>query len=120
MSYEDLAGGVRAFAEERDWQRFHTPKNLAMALAGEVGELVAELQWLTPEESEAVMETEVGGRVRAEIGDVMIYLTRLADVLGIDLVQAAQDKLTDSARRYPVDRARGSALKASHVQPSES
>ena len=120
MSYEELAARVRAFADERDWQQFHTPKNLAMALAGEVGELLAELQWLTPEESSAVMDTEVGGRVRAEIGDVMIYLTRLADVLGIDLVQAGQDKLTDSARRYPIDRGHGSALKAAHIQPTES
>jgi NTP pyrophosphatase (non-canonical NTP hydrolase) len=120
MAYEELAAQVRAFAEERDWQQFHTPKNLAMALAGEVGELLAELQWLTPDESAAVMETEVGGRVRAEIGDVMIYLTRFADVLGIDLIKAAQEKLVDSARRYPVDRSHGSALKAGPVQPAGS
>jgi NTP pyrophosphatase (non-canonical NTP hydrolase) len=99
----ELTARVRAFAEDRDWQRFHTPKNLAMALAGEVGELLAELQWLTPEESAAVMvDAEHGARVRAEMGDVMIYLTRLADVLGIDLVDAALDKLADSAVRYPV------------------
>ena len=101
-----LTARVRAFADDRDWQRFHTPKNLAMALAGEVGELLAELQWLTPEESTAVMaDAEHGARVRAELGDVMIYLTRLADVLGIDLVDAALDKLADSARRYPVPEA---------------
>jgi NTP pyrophosphatase (non-canonical NTP hydrolase) len=112
-SVRDLADRVRVFAEERDWQRFHTPKNVAMALAGEVGELLAELQWLTPEESARVMaDPEAGARVRAEIGDVMIYLVRLADVLGIDLVQAAIDKLADSERRYPVERARGSAAKA--------
>jgi len=101
----ELTAQTRAFADERDWQRFHTPKNLAMALAGEVGELLAELQWLTPEESAAVMtDAEHGARVRAEMGDVMIYLTRLADVLGIDLVDAALDKLADAARRYPVPR----------------
>ena len=99
----ELTARTRAFAEDRDWQRFHTPKNLAMALAGEVGELLAELQWLTPEESAAVMaDAEHGARVRAEMGDVMIYLTRLADVLGVDLVDAALDKLADSAVRYPV------------------
>src|SRR3954467_12036925 len=99
----ELTAQTRAFADDRDWQRFHTPKNLAMALAGEVGELLAELQWLTPEESAAVMaDAEHGARVRAELGDVMIYLTRLADVLGIDLVDAALDKLADAARRYPV------------------
>ncbi|WP_433532817.1 nucleotide pyrophosphohydrolase [Micromonospora sp. CA-263727] len=109
----DLTDRLRRFAEERDWQRFHTPKNLAMALAGEVGELLAELQWLTPEESVAVMaDPEHGARVRAEIGDVMIYLTRLADLLGIDLVVAATDKLADAARRYPVERSYGSATKA--------
>jgi NTP pyrophosphatase (non-canonical NTP hydrolase) len=94
---------VRAFTDARDWQQFHTPKNLAMALAGEVGELLAEFQWLTPEESVRVMgDTDAGGRVAAEIGDVMIYLTRLADVLGIDLVEVARTKLADSAKRYPV------------------
>jgi NTP pyrophosphatase (non-canonical NTP hydrolase) len=82
-------------------------------LAGEVGELLAELQWLTPAASATVMtDPDAGARVRAELGDVMIYLTRLADVLGIDLVSAAAAKLEDSARRYPVDRVRGSAAKA--------
>ena len=101
-----LTDRVRAFAAERSWEPFHTPKNLAMALAGEVGELLAELQWLTPGESAAVMADEnLGPRVRAEIGDVMIYLVRLADVLGIDLVDAATDKLADAARRYPPEPA---------------
>ncbi|SIR96959.1 nucleotide pyrophosphohydrolase [Micromonospora avicenniae] len=108
----DLGRRLRAFADEREWGQFHTPKNLAMALAGEVGELIAEFQWLTPEQSVEVMsDPEASGRVRAEIGDVMIYLTRLADVLDIDLVDAALSKLEDSARRYPVDQVRGSAAK---------
>lgn len=109
----DLQREVRAFAEARDWQQFHTPKNLAMALAGEVGELLAELQWLTPEESVRVMsDPDAGARVAAEVGDVAIYLTRLADVLGIDLVEVAREKLADSARRYPIEGWRGSARKA--------
>jgi len=87
-------------------------KNLTMALAGEVGELLAEMQWLTPEQSATVMQTTTGDQVRAEIGDVMIYLVPLADVLDIDLAQAAHDKLADSARRYPADQVRGSAAKA--------
>jgi NTP pyrophosphatase (non-canonical NTP hydrolase) len=112
-SVDGLTAEVRRFAEERDWGQFHTPKNLAMALAGEVGELVAEFQWLTPEESAAVMADEsASDRVRAEIGDVMVYLTRLADVLGIDLVAAAHDKLAVSAHKYPVEGSRGSARKA--------
>jgi NTP pyrophosphatase (non-canonical NTP hydrolase) len=108
-----LTAAVRSFAEEREWQPFHTPKNLAMALAGEVGELLAELQWLTPEQSAAVMADELArARIQAELGDVTIYLVRLADVLGIDLVNAATEKLADSARRYPIGRSRGSAAKA--------
>jgi NTP pyrophosphatase (non-canonical NTP hydrolase) len=80
----DLAARVRTFAEERDWGQFHTPKNLVMAAAGEMGELVAEFQWLTPEESAAVMaDAGLSARVCAELGDVMIYLVRLADVLGL-------------------------------------
>ncbi|MEV1142312.1 nucleotide pyrophosphohydrolase [Micromonospora sp. NPDC049799] len=112
MTTDHLTAAVRAFAEERDWQQFHTPKNLAMALAGEVGELLAEFQWLTPEEAGRVMaDPDAGARVRAEIGDVMIYLTRLADVLGIDLVDAALTKLDEAATRYPVEQAKGSATK---------
>jgi len=108
----DLTDRVRTFAEERDWQQFHTPKNLAMALAGEVGELIAEFQWLTPEQAAVVMsDPDAGSRVKAEMGDVMIYLTRLADVLGVDLVEAALTKLEDSARRYPIEQVRGSATK---------
>lgn len=120
-SIAELTERVRAFAQERNWEQFHTPKNLAMALAGEVGELLAELQWLTPEQSTAVMaDEELGPRVRAEIGDVTIYLTRLADVLGIDLVQAALDKLEDSARRYTIEAAHGSAAKIGGGHPSGS
>ena len=117
-SIAELTERVRIFAEERDWQRFHTPKNLAMALAGEVGELLAELQWLTPEQSATVMnDKDLGPRVRAELGDVTIYLTRLADVLGIDLIEAALDKLNDSSRRYTIEAARGSAAKISGDHP---
>ncbi|MEV4535792.1 nucleotide pyrophosphohydrolase [Asanoa sp. NPDC049518] len=108
-----LTARLAAFADERDWDQFHTPKNLVMALAGEVGELTAEFQWLTAAESETVLSDEQRAeRVRAEIGDVMIYLTRLAGVLDIDLVAAANAKLDDAARRYPAERVRGSADKA--------
>jgi NTP pyrophosphatase (non-canonical NTP hydrolase) len=118
---EELTARIRVFAQERDWEQFHTPKNLAMALAGEVGELLAELQWLTPEQSAAVMQDKtLGPRVRAEIGDVTIYLLRLADVLGIDLVQAGADKLDEAARRYTVGAARGSAAKIRNDHPSAS
>jgi NTP pyrophosphatase (non-canonical NTP hydrolase) len=120
-SIAELTERVRAFARERNWEQFHTPKNLAMALAGEVGELLAELQWLTPEQSAAVMQDEeLGPRVRAELGDVTIYLVRLADVLGVDLVQAALEKLEDSGRRYTVEASYNSAGKVQRDHPTAS
>ncbi|MEV0148418.1 MULTISPECIES: nucleotide pyrophosphohydrolase [unclassified Nonomuraea] len=108
---ERLAARLRAFAEDRDWEQFHTPKNLAMALAGEVGELVAEFQWLTPAES-AGLDPDTLDRVRSELGDVTAYLVRLADVLGVDLVEAAGAKLEENERRYDPGLYRGSARKA--------
>ncbi|MEV7010524.1 nucleotide pyrophosphohydrolase [Streptosporangium sp. NPDC051022] len=110
---EELTDRLRRFAQDRDWEQFHTPKNLAMALAGEVGELLAELQWLTPEETATVMEDEASaGRVRSELADVMTYLLRLADVLEVDLVEAAHAKLDENDKRFPVETYRGSAKKA--------
>ncbi|MGK5557712.1 nucleotide pyrophosphohydrolase [Actinomadura kijaniata] len=115
---EELAARLRAFAEARDWEQFHTPKNLAMALAGEAGELLAEFQWLTPEESATIMDTPAGPRVRAELADVFSYLVRLADVLGVDLPQAAHAKIDENERRYDADAYRGSARKAPPLTPS--
>jgi NTP pyrophosphatase (non-canonical NTP hydrolase) len=108
-----LAARLRAFASDRDWDQFHTPKNLAMALSGEVGELVAELQWLTPEQSASVMDdAEAAERLRGEIADVLIYLVRLCDVLGVDPVAAAQAKVDVGERRYRAEEYRGRADKA--------
>ncbi|MFL6056727.1 MAG: nucleotide pyrophosphohydrolase [Actinoallomurus sp.] len=110
---EELAVRLREFAAARDWEQFHTPKNLAMALAGETGELLAELQWLTPEESARVMQDpEAAARVRSELADVVVYLVRLADMLGVDLFEAAHAKLDESERRYAAETYRGSARKA--------
>jgi NTP pyrophosphatase (non-canonical NTP hydrolase) len=112
----DLAERLGRFAAERDWEQFHTPKNLAMALAGEAGELLAELQWLTPEQSTTVMADAVAAaRVEAELADVLIYLVRLADVLGVDVVDAAHRKIDAGARRYDADTYRGRADKAPHL-----
>ncbi|GGO14546.1 nucleotide pyrophosphohydrolase [Microbispora rosea subsp. aerata] len=113
---EHLAARMREFVRDRDWERFHTPKNLAMALAGEAGELVAEFQWLTPEESRDLDEDALR-RVRAELGDVTLYLVRLADVLGVDLAEAANAKLDDNERRYDPETYRGSARKAPPLTP---
>lgn len=110
---EELAVRLREFAAARDWEQFHTPKNLAMALAGETGELLAELQWLTPEESTRVMrDPEAAARLRSELADVVIYLVWLADVLCVDLFEAAHAKLDESERRYDAETYRGSARKA--------
>jgi NTP pyrophosphatase (non-canonical NTP hydrolase) len=109
----ELAVKLRAFAAARDWEQFHTPKNLAMALAGEVGELLAELQWLTPDEASRVMEDpKAAARMRSELADVTIYLVRLADGLGVDLIEASIAKLAETERRYDVEHYRGSSSKA--------
>lgn len=107
---EELASRLEAFVEERDWAQFHSPKNLAMALAGEVGELIEHFQWLTEEQSRE-LSGEAREAVREEIADVQIYLLLLARKLDVDLVQAASDKLEANARKYPADKARGSARK---------
>ncbi len=113
VTLDDLAVQLREFVSAREWDQFHTPKNLAMALAGEVGELVAELQWLTPEEAARVMaDPEAAARMRSELADVTIYLVRLADLLDVDLIEAARVKLIESGRRYDVETYLGSARKA--------
>ena len=109
-SLDALRLRVREFAAARAWDRYHTPKNLAMALSVEAAELVEPFQWLTPEESGSLDPDKLEA-VRQEIADVLIYLTRLADVLEIDPLQAAADKLELNARRYPVEKAHGNALK---------
>lgn len=96
----DLRNALRRFAAERHWEGFHTPKNLAMAMIVEAAELVEHFQWLTPEQSQA-LPPEVYGEVRDEIADTFIYLLRLADVLEVDLLAAARDKMTRNAIKYP-------------------
>lgn len=112
MEISSLQAMLAAFTEERDWQQFHTPKNLVMALSGEVGELAAEFQWLTPEQAAQVMDDpERAEAVRHELADVFSYLLRLADVLDVDLEEALRDKARLNEERYPVAKARGNALK---------
>ena len=111
----DLTLRVRQFAAERDWEQFHTPKNLAMALVAEAGELAAEFQWLTAAQS-AAPDARQMERIRAESADVLIYLVRLADELGFDLLGAATLKVQENERRYPVDKVRGSSKKYSEYQ----
>jgi dCTP diphosphatase len=106
----ELKSRVRAFVAERDWERFHSPKNLAMALSVEASELVELFQWLTEEES-ATLDAAQRGRVAQELADVLWFLVRLSDRLDIDLLEAAELKLAENARKYPADRVRGQSKK---------
>lgn len=101
---------LAAFAAARDWQQFHSPKNLAMALSVEAGELLEEFQWLT-EEASTRLDAERRERVRLELADVFIYLLRLAGELGVDLMRAAEDKIALNEKKYPADRVRGDSRK---------
>jgi NTP pyrophosphatase (non-canonical NTP hydrolase) len=107
---EDLARQLEAFAREREWQQFHSPKNLASALAVEAGELLEHFQWLTEAQSRE-LAPERREAVGGELADVLLYLVQLATALGIDPVQAARAKLALNRQRYPVERARGSSRK---------
>ena len=110
-----LTQRLRDFAAARDWERFHSPKNLAMALAAESGELLEQFQWLTEAQSRE-LDPSQRELVAAELADVLLYLLRLADRLGVDLKTAAERKIAVNEKRYPVDRVRGSAKKYSEYQ----
>jgi dCTP diphosphatase len=107
---ETLRDDLRKFSAARDWEQFHSPKNLAMALSAEAGELLEVFQWLTEEQSRN-LEPKALAAVSEEIADVLLYLVRLGDQLGIDPVAAAQRKLAENERKYPADKARGNARK---------
>jgi len=109
-SLAELQGAIDAFVDERDWAQFHTPKNLAMGVAIEAAELMEHFLWTTGEGSSA---PDAGKRVEVanEIGDVLIYLLRLGRVLDIDIVAAATDKLVLNREKYPVEKAKGRAVK---------
>jgi NTP pyrophosphatase (non-canonical NTP hydrolase) len=107
---DELKERVRAFVAERDWDRFHSPKNLAMALSVEASELVELFQWLTEAES-AALDDAHRRRVAEELADVLWFLVRLSDRLGIDLLEAAERKLAANAAKYPADRVRGKSAK---------
>lgn len=106
----ELRDVLRAFAAERDWDQFHSPKNLASALTVEAAELLEPFQWLTEEQSR-MLSGEVLDKVSDELADVFIYLIRLADKLDVDLLSAASRKMSKNAKKYPVDKSRGSSKK---------
>lgn len=111
-----LAQALESFANERDWAQFHSPKNLVMALTGEVGELNELFQWLTEQQSKDLANNPEGKRrVAEELADVLFYLVRTASVMGIDLNQAAVEKLALNEQKYPADKVRGSNKKYSEI-----
>jgi NTP pyrophosphatase (non-canonical NTP hydrolase) len=108
----ELADRLREFAAERDWEQFHSPKNLAMALSVEVAEIAEHFQWLTEAQSRD-LDASKNEEVAAELADAFIYLVRLADQLQVDLLEAAERKLAVNASKYPAEQVRGSARKYS-------
>lgn len=110
-SLDDLNGRLKQFAVERDWEQFHSPKNLVMALAGEAGELLEHFQWLSEEQS-TNLDPQKKDAVALELADILIYLIRSAERLDIDLVDAAYRKLAINEGRYPKERVRGDARRA--------
>jgi dCTP diphosphatase len=110
-----IAKDLEKFAVKRDWNQFHSPKNLSMALSVEVAELMEEFQWLTEKQSKN-LTPEKRAKVKDEIGDVFIYLVRLSSKLGIDLISAANDKILKNEKKYPVDKAKGNAKKYTELR----
>jgi NTP pyrophosphatase (non-canonical NTP hydrolase) len=110
----ELQASLRAFSNEREWDQFHSPKNLATALSVEAAELLEHFQWLTEDQSRSVPDDKREA-IAEEIADVFLYLLQLSDKLGIDLVQAAQKKMQTNAIKYPVERAKGTSKKYSEL-----
>ena len=107
---DQLKVQLRQFAEERDWDQFHSPKNLSMALIVEAAELVEHFQWLTEEQSSSLEQTHLE-KVQEELADIQIYLIRIADKLNIDLLGAVNKKIEANAKKYPSEKVRGSSKK---------
>jgi NTP pyrophosphatase (non-canonical NTP hydrolase) len=114
-SLAELRKRIDQFVQERDWAQFHTPKNLAMAMIVEAAELVEQFQWNTPEESQQ-LSPEKREAVSHELADTFVYLLRLAEVLEIDLIAAANAKIDLNAKKYPVEKARGSNAKYTNYE----
>lgn len=112
MDIQETQKTLKQFAIERDWEQFHSPKNLAMALAVEASELMEIFQWLTEEQSKAATNKEEDRtRVEHELADIQIYLLRLADELSVDLEKVVTDKIQLNAEKYPVELSKGSSKK---------
>ncbi len=111
MDIKAIQQQIRLFAQEREWEKFHTPKNLSMAMTVEAGELMELFQWLNEADAKNIMGTDKAKNVKRELADVAVYLLRLCDVLDIDLTQAISEKMQENALKYPVDKSKGHARK---------
>lgn len=114
-SLEQLRARINQFVAERDWAQFHTPKNLAMAMIVEAAELVEQFQWDTPYESQQ-LTAEKREAVSHELADTLVYLLRIAEVLEIDIIAAANVKIDLNARKYPIEKSRGSHAKYTYYK----
>jgi len=113
----DLKTRVLAFARERDWEQFHAPKNLSMALAAEAGELMEHFLWATPEQSSAVAKDPAKRRkIEDELADVVIYALEFANVAGMDVAAAIERKMADNAKKYPIEKSRGRSDKYTELK----
>jgi len=111
-TFAEFKTRIRLFSEEREWPQFHTPKNLSMALAAEAAELMEHFLWLDSEQSLSLADDPVKGpKVREEIADILIYALEFANVTGIDLAQAIEDKIRVNGIKYPVEKCKGSCKK---------
>ncbi len=120
LDVEAIQEHMRVFVRERDWEQFHDPKNLAMSLAIEAGELMEVFQWIRTGDAKALMADPMKAlAVREEMADVLTYLLRLADVLAVDLHEAVWDKLSKNAAKYPVHLARGNSRKHTEFDRNE-
>jgi dCTP diphosphatase len=115
MSIKSIQERLQHFAKERDWEQFHSPKNLAMALSVEASELVEHFQWLTQEQSRNLSSKKTS-EIEQELGDILIYLIRISDKLDIDLLGAAQRKIEINEQKYPVAKAKGNAKKYTELE----
>lgn len=110
QNFDELTLSLRKFAKDRDWDQFHSPKNISMALSVEVAEIVEHFQWLTEEQSQQ-LDDKALAEVTDEIADVQMYLIRLADKLGVDVLAAVEGKIKKNELKYPADKVRGSSKK---------
>ena len=116
MDLEQLRHQVAAFAQDRDWDQFHSVRNLILALVGEVGELAEIVQWVSDDNIDELLKSGGRERLAQELADVLIYLVRVADRSGVDLAQAVSEKLAENDAKYPRDKARGNAKKYTELR----